>query len=132
MQVTHTQGPVSVPQESPDGKFLYFCRGWPLAQSVWRVPIEGGEETKVLDPVHPSALWTLRQEGIYYFTPPDAKGASDLCFLEFVTGKIRKLLRTQGKLADAGSVAVSPDGWTVLYSQADEAGSDLMLVENFR
>ncbi|PYV41052.1 MAG: hypothetical protein DMG06_18435 [Acidobacteria bacterium] len=131
-QVTHVKDGADVPQESPDGKFLYYCRGWPFAQSVWKIPLEGGEETKVLDSVHPNALWTIRQEGLYYFTAPDPKGASDLCLLEFVSGKIRRILRTEQNLADFGSVAVSPDGRTILYGQTDVAGSDLMLVENFR
>jgi len=29
-------------------------------------------------------------------------------------------------------MAVSPDGRTILYSQVDDPGLDLMLVENFR
>jgi hypothetical protein len=29
-------------------------------------------------------------------------------------------------------MTVSPDGWTILYTQLDEEASDLMLVENFR
>lgn len=132
IQVTRTKQGADVPQESPDGKFLYYCRGWPFAESVWKMPVEGGEETKVLDSVHPNPLWTVRQEGIYYFTAPDVKGASDLCLLEFVSGKIRRILRTERNLAGAGSVALSPDGRTILYGQTDEAGSDLMLVENFR
>ena len=132
IQVIRTKEGADVPQESPDGKFLYYCRGWPFAQSVWKMPVEGGEETKVLDSVHPNALWTIRQDGIYYFTAPDVKGASDLCLLEFVSGKIRKILRTERNLTDAGSIAVSPDGRTILYGQTDEAGSDLMLVDNFR
>ena len=40
------------------------------------------------------------------------------------------ILRTERYLADAGNVAVSPAGRTILYGQIDEAGSDLMLVEN--
>ena len=74
--------------------------------------------------------WTLRKEGIYYLAAPDAKGASDLCLLEFSTGKVRKLLRAPRNMI--GDIAISPDGRMVLYSQADEAGNDLMLVDNFR
>ena len=41
-----------------------------------------------------------------------------------------KILRIERRLF--GKLAVSPDGRTILYSQWDEVGSDLMLVENFR
>ena len=132
IQVTHLKEDADVPQESPDGKFLYFCRGYPFTQSVWRIPVEGGEETKVLDSVHPLAHWTLRQEGIYYFTPPDGKGISTLNLYELAGGKNKKILETDRELAGAGSVAVSPDGRTILYSQIDELGVDLMMVENFK
>jgi eukaryotic-like serine/threonine-protein kinase len=131
IQVTYTKEGADVPQESPDGKFLYYCRGWPFAQSVWRLPVEGGEESKVIDSVHPQTLWTVRQEGIYYFTPPHDKGRSTLCLYEFASGKTRKILEAERPLAGWGNVAISPDGRTILYGQWDEVGSDLMLVENF-
>lgn len=86
----------------------------------------------MLDAVHPQALWTVRQEGIYYFTPTDRKGISALCLYEFTSGKTRKILETNRPLADGGNVAISPDGRTILYSQLDESGSDLMLMENFK
>jgi hypothetical protein len=35
-------------------------------------------------------------------------------------------------MTDSGGVATSPDGRMVLYGQADETGSDLILVESFR
>ena len=40
-----------MPQASFDGKFIYFNRGWPRELSVWRIPVEGGEETKIIDGV---------------------------------------------------------------------------------
>jgi serine/threonine protein kinase/Tol biopolymer transport system component len=130
IQVTRTHTEASVPQESPDGKFIYYCRGWPFAMSVWRMPLEGGEESKVLDSVHPLALWTIRPEGIYFFTAPDDKGSSDFCFYEFANSKITKILKMERLLT--WKIAVSPDGRTILYAQQDESGSDLMLVENFK
>ena len=51
-------------------------------------------------------------------------------FYEFATRKIQKLLTIERPVHLA--IAVSPDGRTILYTQLDEAGSDLMLVENFR
>jgi Tol biopolymer transport system component len=82
--------------------------------------------------VHPLAHWTVGQESIYYFTPPSGKGISTLYLHEFAGGKNKKILETDRELAGAASVAVSPDGRTILYSQFDEGGLDLMLVENFK
>jgi len=117
-------------EESPDGRFLYYSKGWPLQVSLWRMPVEGSEEVKVLDSVNTDGLWTLGREGVYFFTPPDNKGHSDMRLLEFSTGKIRKILTIERALIQR--IAVSPDGRTILYAQLDEAGSDLMLVENFQ
>ena len=92
------------------------------------MPLEGGEETKVLDSVHPLAYWTIRPEGIYFSNAPDDRGASDLFLYEFASGKTRKILKMERGLI---GFTVSPDGRTILYGQNDDSGSDLMLVENF-
>ena len=34
--------------ESPDGKFFYYAKGRAMA-GIWRIPVEGGKETLVLD-----------------------------------------------------------------------------------
>jgi Tol biopolymer transport system component len=97
---------------------------------LWRIPVEGGEEVKVLDSVHTDGRWTLGQEGVYFFTAPDKQGHSDIRLYEFSTGNIRKILTIERGISE--QIAVSPDSRTILYTQLDEAGSDLMLVENFR
>jgi Tol biopolymer transport system component len=128
-QVTRDPDSADLPRESPDGKFLYYSKGWPNPQSVWRVAVEGGEAMKVLEGVHPNAGWTVEGDGIYFFAKPDEKGHSDLSIYEFATGKTREILTIERPV---GSFDVSRDGRTILYTQVDEAGSDLMLVENFR
>jgi Tol biopolymer transport system component len=129
IQVTRVgeQPAVDIPHESPDGKWLYYSRGW--SQSVWKMPVAGGESTRVLEAIAPMGKWTVGPDGIYFLTVPDEKGYMDLSVYEFATGKTRKI-RTMGR--PVGDMAVSPDGRTILYTQLDEAGSDLMLVENFR
>ena len=129
VQITRDTG-ADLPHESPDGKFVYYSKGYPFPQSVWRVPVEGGEAVKVLDAVHSNALWTVGRDGIYFFTKPDAKGHSDLSICEFATGNTRKILTIEQPVDFLFDV--SPDGRTILYTQVDESGSDLMLVENFR
>src|SRR6266542_4350698 len=70
------------PEESPDGKVLYYSKGFPNVVSVWRVPVEGGEEVKVLDSVNTAGQWTVGQLGIYYFSLPDKEGHSDIRLYE--------------------------------------------------
>jgi Tol biopolymer transport system component len=128
VQITRHLG--DAPQESPDGRFVYYEKGWPSHCSVWRVPAAGGEEVMVLDSTHPEAGWTVGKQGIYFFTPPDGQGRSDICLYKFATGKISKILTIERNVYYR--IAVSPDERTILYGQYDQTGSDLMLVENFR
>jgi len=50
VQITRNSG--DMPQESLDGKFLYYMKGWPDAVSVWKALVDGSQEAKVLDSVH--------------------------------------------------------------------------------
>ena len=128
VQITRNSG--DIPQESADGKFLYYMKGWPEAVSVWRASVDGNQEVKILDSVHSEGQWAVGKDGIYYFRTPDKVGHSDICFYEFATGQIRKVLTIERPVNT--HIAVSPDGRTILYPQSDESGSVLMLVENFR
>ena len=83
------------------------------------MPVGGGEETKVLDSVHFTGLWTVGKEAIYFFTQPDEKGHSDIRFYEFATGKTRKILTIERRVDT--HIAVSPDGRTILYPQLDRS-----------
>jgi hypothetical protein len=118
-----------MPQASFDGKFIYFNRGWPRELSVWRIPVEGGEETKIIDGVSIGGQWTVGPTGIYYFATPDERGRSEVRFYEFDTRKIKKMLTIEHTVGIR--MVVSPDGRSIFYPQNDEQGSDLMLVENF-
>ena len=79
---------------------------------------------------HPHAGWTVGKQGIYFFTTPDGQGRSEIRLDHFSTGKISKILTIERSVGYR--IAISPDERTILYGQCDQAGSDLMLVENFR
>ncbi len=127
VRMTLRQG--DVPQESPDGKFLYYMKGYPGPCSLWRMPAGGGEESMVLDSMSRETPYAVANQGIYFFRNSDKKDQFDVCFLPLPAGKTRKLLTIER--AYVGDMTVSPDGRTILYTQADQTGSDLMLVENF-
>jgi hypothetical protein len=74
--------------------------------------------------------FVIVNEGIYFIPRPDSAGRTSLQFFNFATKKIRSITTFEGP---AGYyLSISPDGRWILYSQIDQMGSDLMLVENFR
>jgi Tol biopolymer transport system component len=126
VQVTKKGGLVAF--ESADGKSLYYLKE--RNGSLWKMPLDGGVETQVLDLVIQKAF-EVAQNGIYYITS-SPKGRS-LRFLEFDSGSSTELANLPSiDNSIASGLAVSPDRKTILYSQIDQAGSDLMMVEGFR
>jgi Tol biopolymer transport system component len=111
--------------ESLDGRFVYFSKDvW--QSSIWRIPVDGGEETKIAESALGQAF-AVASKGIYFVTWPDLKA---VYFLSFATGRVT-IIATIQRLAGWG-LSVSPDDRYLLYTQVDQASSDLMLVENFR
>ena len=93
------------------------------------MPVSGGEENQVLPSVLARAF-SLVNDGIYFIPAPGADRKSSIQFLSFATGKVKTVARMLGRPSEG--LSVSPDGRSLLFSQVDEAGSDLMLVENFK
>jgi Tol biopolymer transport system component len=132
VQVTKTKGGDGVEAfESLDGAFVYYAKlGVP---GISKVPVAGGEETRVLDRSGWD-FWALTGQGICFFNPDDSIGPV-LDFYSFSTGKLTHLRRFSKDTPAEGAgtaLSVSPDGRWILYTQRDQPGSNLMLVENFR
>ena len=118
--------------EAPDGKSLYYtkaARGPAVDWCLWRLPLDGGPEVKVLDAVLPRNF-AVTASGLYYIAPPDNDGVSELRFRSAASGDDQLLSRIRKPVF--WRLAVSPDERTILYSRLDHSDSDLMLVENFR
>jgi Tol biopolymer transport system component len=126
VQVTHKGGMVGA--ESTDGQYLYFTKGERDA-SLWRMSIDGGGEAQVLPSVY-RYNFAVTRRGIYFTPNREKDGSSSVEFLNFASGRVTQVAKIEKSL-DLG-ITVSPDGQTVLYTQIDYEGSDLMLVENFR
>jgi len=128
-------------QESRDGKSLYFTAG------TYDAPIHvkdriAGEERPVagMPNVGMPLEWALTPTGIF-FIDRNASHAdilarnssrADIGFFEFASAKVTRRIPIGKVPAGWGGLAISPDGKWLVYSQIDETGSDLMLVEGFR
>jgi Tol biopolymer transport system component len=126
IQVTRKGGEEAF--ESTDGKFVYYEKG-NGPPSLWKVAVDGGEETQVIEFVTHRAF-AISNEGIYFVTRPNATGTSSLQFFSFAAGKIKEIAEIMKRVSTG--LTVSPDGRWILYSQMDQGGGDLMLVENFQ
>ncbi len=73
--------------ESPDGKFVYYTA---LKPGIWRVSVEGGEETPVLDQPRLGywGYWAVADSGIY-FVNTEVKLHPTIEFFSFATGRVR-------------------------------------------
>ena len=140
IQVTRDGG--FAPLESPDGKSLYYVKSLTVA-SLWKMPVQGGQAIKILEGLSSYINLALVPTGIYFVPERNAthtrrlvvKPGSSIEFLNFRTGQIRTVANVEKGFnlgAGAGGLAVSPDGRWILYTQFEQAGSELMLVEKFR
>jgi eukaryotic-like serine/threonine-protein kinase len=115
--------------ESLDGNTLYYAKSRE-ATSLWKVPVEGGEERQVLGALSYWANFALVDQGIYFIPRSEWAAGSSIQFFNFATERIRPIGAIEKPVFFG--LSVSPDGRWILYSQFDQGGSDLMLVENFR
>lgn len=72
----------------------------------------------------------MAEAGLYFVPMNDPGARSSIQFLSFATNKIKTIATIEKPLSQG--LALSRDGRWLLYSQVDQAGSELMLVENFR
>jgi Tol biopolymer transport system component/predicted Ser/Thr protein kinase len=119
----------------PKGAYRYWSRddregsSW----SILRQVREGGPEETV---VEGAAIWgfAVSSRGVYFTRREAAMGHADrLVFLDFATGEETVIADLRPGWGTGGTIAVSPDERTLLYTQCDVEGEDdLILVENFR
>jgi Tol biopolymer transport system component/DNA-binding winged helix-turn-helix (wHTH) protein len=117
--------------ESPDGQYLYYAKA-PDAPGLWRVPLSGGREEKVLDSPPPGfwGYWAVSADGIYYVDEPAPRAR--IRFRDFRTQRdsLVKVMSNPARIGSPG-MSLSPDGSALLFVQLDQFTSDLMLVEDF-
>jgi len=127
-----TQGGGFYAIEAFEGGTLYYQKPGQrdyASGPLWKVRLEGGEETLVLDREVRCGNWALRPEGIYYSTYQGKKYTIE--FLSFQTGEVASVYEDEPS-GHLFCLTISPDGEWFIFSENPPAESDLMLVENFR
>jgi hypothetical protein len=115
--------------ETLDGKYLYYGKS-PGQTSLWKVPVGGGEETKVLDEVN-SSSFAVCDLGICILNM-QAKPRPAIEFYSFATQKrtpLAVLPREATVLTSGTSLGVSRDGRWLVYVQHGPIGSSLRALD---
>jgi Tol biopolymer transport system component len=116
------------PQESADGRWLYYAK---LSGGVFRMPLAGGAESAVLDlPAGSWGSWALAGGKVVYATLPGDHGAgqAELRMLDPESGKTQVISSLPyAPVQWDGSVAVSPDGRFALVAAVRRQGSEIHL-----
>jgi hypothetical protein len=117
------------PLESADGRFLFYTK--PTSPGLWRIPLSGGEEQHAFSiPLAATGAYAPGRSGVYFIRQESTGDKQSLVFFRFSDQQITTLAEIPRRVGLG--LAVSPDERTILYSQADHVGSELMLVDNFR
>jgi hypothetical protein len=127
VMVTRNGGFAALP--SPNNDFIYYAKSPALASDVWRMPIEGGEESKIVDGVYRYSF-APTPEGLYYMSAPGFQKGSSIRFLEFASGKTTEVFALPEPAALG--LGFTPDFQNLFFAQADRQDSDIMLVEDVR
>jgi Tol biopolymer transport system component len=125
-QVTHSGG--QDPFLSRDGRVVFFDKN-AVGGGVWRMSVDGGDETRVLDGVYRNNFAPV-DEGMYFVASPQPDGRAAIRYKDLKTGLVRDVFEPE-KPVDLG-LTVSPDGKWLLYVTLDYTGADLMLADQFR
>jgi dipeptidyl aminopeptidase/acylaminoacyl peptidase len=127
VKITTRRG--SAPFESFDGKTIFY-RPQDLSE-IWGIPSNGGQAVKVTGPIQRYPVgYAVTADGIYYPAPPHSGEQGFIMFFSFATGRSIPIVVASQRLGLG--MSVSPDGHYILFDQADESNSDLMLVQNFQ
>jgi Tol biopolymer transport system component/DNA-binding winged helix-turn-helix (wHTH) protein len=126
LQITKAGGIAAT--ESRDGRFLYYSKY--EADGVWRMPLAGGPEVRVLD--QPAGTewfnWGLADKGIYFLNTASTPRTT-VEFFEFATRKTTAIASFDKPWG--WGFAVSPDNQSLLYVQSEFEESNIMVVKNF-
>jgi Tol biopolymer transport system component/serine/threonine protein kinase len=116
--------------ESEDGKYLYYA----LSRShegLYRMPVGGGAEEAVVAGLKAGywGYWALSPRGVYVMDSEGESALAGVHLLRFDGVRSRVFGLEKNIVPGDAGMAVSPDGRWLLYTQLDQSGSDLMLVD---
>jgi dipeptidyl aminopeptidase/acylaminoacyl peptidase len=131
-RVTHNGG--FQPQESSDGRYLYYLDGYPGGVTtdarLMRMPLAGGPEELVLEHLRPF-LWAVTDSGIVFVTRESDFDTIDL--YRFADRRVARVGRLGFRIPWFYTyMTASRDGRWAVATNLMRFDADLMRIDNFR
>lgn len=100
--------------------------------AIWSRFVDGGEAEPLqgMPELNADESWTATEHGIYY-TSSSFK-TSTVNYYDFATRTIQRVCRLPQSPTLGGGLSVSPDGHWLLFTQTDDAQSDIMIARHFQ
>jgi len=120
---------ITEPIESSDGRTLYYPSRYSDASLMMLAldrPGAAPQAVPGMPKLSEQSQWVVAKEGIY-FTSQDRPRA--VCFYDFATRQAHEVFTAENDLHEG--MSLSPDGRYLLYSQINESGASIMLVNDF-
>lgn len=136
LQVTSNGGYEAM--QSPDGRFVYYNKYGYYTEGIFRIPVEGGQETRVFDLPQLDSLgdWVVTDNEIYfvhrYDSPRKVTSHFSIKLFSLTTAKITTVAALDRDPVSHPGLNISPDRRWLIYSSMDSFNHDIMLVKNFR
>ena len=118
--------------ESVDGRTIYYVRD--LAKtSIWRMPVDGGPSTEVIDAMGPRlwGYWSLSQHYLTFLHLASLEaGNAEILQLNLATHRVRRIGNTE-RAVESGTkgLSISRDEQWIFYAQHDVYQTNIMLAD---
>jgi hypothetical protein len=112
------------PQESADGKRLYFYKNG----KAWSASVNGGDEQLVTG-MPADVQWVPAQNGIYFLNGSPHHFSVE--YFDFATRRVHKISDLPGLFVSWGP-SMSSDGRTFLITGIEHSEGDIVLVDGFQ
>lgn len=114
------------PRESPDGRFVFYAG----AKGIWKVSIDGGGESPIagLEDVNSERYWTIAGNAIYFLR--STLSPWTVYRYDLTTHRISAIAKIEKQpVFGSPSLSVSPDLSYLLFSQVDERGTNIVMLD---